>query len=443
MKYLQKQDKEIYSLIALEEKRQQETLMMIPSENIASRAVEEAVGSVLGNKYSEGYAGKRYYQGNKVIDKVEELVMERAKRLFGVPFVNVQPHSGSPANFAVYNALLKPGDTLMGLTLSSGGHLTHGAKFTASSKYFNSVQYEVGENGWLDYDVLEKQVKKVRPKLIVAGITAYPRRLDWKRFAQIAESVDALVMADISHLAGLVAAGVYPSPVPYMHVVTTTTHKTLRGPRGAMIMVTNKGLKHDLEMGEKINKSIIPGIQGGPHMNSIAGIGVALKEASRASFKKYASQILKNADVLAKELVKYDFNLVSGGTDSHLLLIDIRNKELLGNTFAEGCDEAHIVFNRNGVPYDPNPPFYPSGIRLGTPGTTSRGMKEKEMKLIASYLNEIAEGLKETKKKLKLSTEDEKKRVNRQSIIQKTPAIKKIQKEIKALCRRYPIKLSY
>lgn len=443
MKYLPKVDPEIYNLIKKEEKRQEETLMMIPSENIASRAVEEAVGSVLGNKYSEGYAGKRYYQGNEIIDQVEELVVERAKKTFGVPFANVQPHSGSPANFAVYNALLSPGDTLMGLTLTSGGHLTHGAKFTASSKYFNSVQYDVGKDGFLDYNELAKKVKEAKPKIIVAGITAYPRLIDWKKFAKIAEEVDAFLMADISHLSGLVVAGVYPSPVPHVHIVTTTTHKTLRGPRGAMILVTAKGLKKDPELGEKINKSIIPGIQGGPHMNSIAGIGVALKEASKASYKKYAAQILKNAQALATELNKYEFDLVSGGTDSHLLLIDIRNKNLLGNTLAEGCDAAGIVFNRNSVPYDPNPPFYPSGIRLGTPGLTSRGMKEREMKKIARLINDVVMGLQQTKLKMNITTEEEKKKSIRKEIVDKTQAIKIVRKEVKTLCKKYPIKLGY
>lgn len=443
MKYLQKTDSEIYKLVLAEEKRQQETLMMIPSENITSRAVEEAVGSVLGNKYAEGYWGKRYYQGNQVVDKLEELVVERAKKLFDVPFVNVQPHSGSPANFAVYNAVLNPGDTIMGLTLTSGGHLTHGAKFTASSKYFNSVQYEVGKDGLIDYEELAQQVKKVKPQLIVAGVTAYPRIIEWKKFAKIADDVGAYLMADISHISGLIVAGVYPSPVAYVHIITTTTHKTLRGPRGAMIMVTAKGLKKEVELGEKINKSIIPGIQGGPHMNAIAGIGVSLKEASKPSFKKYAAQILKNATVLGEELKKNNFNLVSGGTDSHLLLIDIRNKNLLGNTLAEGCEAANIIFNRNSVPYDPNPPFYPSGIRLGTPGLTSRGMKEREMKQVAQLIHEIVEGLIKTKTKLGFTMEEEKKRVNRQKIIQNTPAVKKALQAVKALCRKYPIKYSY
>jgi glycine hydroxymethyltransferase len=383
MKFLKQTDPEMYALIKAEEKRQKESLMMIPSENIASRAVEEAVGSVLGNKYSEGYSGKRYYQGNHIIDQVEQLVISRAQKLFGVPFVNVQPHSGSPANFAVYTALLKPGETLMGLSLASGGHLTHGANMNASSRYFKSVQYNVDKDGNMDYKEIMALAKKEKPKVIIAGTTAYSRLIDWKKFAEIAKSVNAFLMADISHIAGLVVAGVYPSPVPYVDIVTTTTHKTLRGPRGAMIMVTDNGMKKDPDLGKKINSAIIPGIQGGPHNNAIAGIGVALKEDSSPKYKKYCEQVLKNAQALAEGLKNHCFELVSGGTDSHLLLVDIRNKKLLGNTLAEGCDAAGIVFNRNGVPFDPNPPFYPSGIRLGTPGITSRGMKEKDMRKIA------------------------------------------------------------
>ena len=443
MKYLKQEDPEIYKLIKREEKRQAETLMMIPSENIASKAVEEAVGSVLGNKYSEGYSGKRYYQGNEVVDEVESLVIERAKKVYGVAAVNVQPHSGSPANFAVYNALLNPGDTMMGLTLGSGGHLTHGAPNTASSKYYHSVQYNVGKDGIIDYEDLAKEVKKNKPKVIVAGVTAYPRILDWKKFAAMADKVGAYLMADISHLSGLVVAGVYPSPVPYVHIVTTTTHKTLRGPRGAMILITEKGMKKDPELADKINRSIIPGIQGGPHMNSIAGIGVALKESTKKSFKKYAEQILKNAQVLAQEMKKYDFELVTGGTDSHLLLIDIRNKDLFSNTIAEACDAAGIVFNRNGVPFDPNPPFYPSGIRMGTPGITSRGMREKEMKLIAEYINTVVQGLQKSKAKLGFTLEDEKKKANRVILINKTPEVKKINQQVKMLCKKFPIKKSY
>jgi glycine hydroxymethyltransferase len=443
MKYLQTTDSEIYDLIKKEEKRQQETLMMIPSENIASEAVNEAVGSVLGNKYAEGYPGKRYYQGQSIVDQVELLAIERAKNLFGVAAVNVQPHSGSPANFAVYTALLNPGETLMGLNLASGGHLTHGATFNASSKYFNSVPYDVDENGMIDYDAVEKQAKKEKPKIIVAGTTAYARFIDWARFAEIAEKVGAYLMADISHISGLVVTGVYPSPVPYVHVVTTTTHKTLRGPRGAMIMTTQKGLDKDPELAEKINKAIIPGIQGGPHLNSIAGIAVALKEASKPSFKTYAKNVVENAQVLADELMKYDFKLVTGGTDCHLVLVDLRNKNILGNTAAEALEAVNIVLNRNGVPHDTNPPFYPSGIRMGTPGITSRGMKKKDMKVIAKCMNDTIVAVTKTIRAMKIDSTQERKRQIRQEIIANTKELPAIRKEILALCKAYPILKTY
>ncbi len=443
MTLLKKTDPKIYTLIKKESKRQQETLMMIPSENIASKAVEEAVGSCLSNKYAEGYPYKRYYQGQEFVDQIEDLVIERAKKIFKVEAANVQPLSGSPANFAVYTALLEPGDTLTGLSLSSGGHLTHGAAFNASSKYFRSVPYELNSKGFIDYNLLRKLAKKEKPKIIIAGVTAYPRKVDWKKFAQIADEVNAYLMADISHLSGLVVAGAYPTPVPYVHIITTTTHKTLRGPRGAIIMVTKKGLKKDPDLPKKINKSIIPGIQGGPHLNTIAGIGVALKEASTNRFKKYSKQIVKNAKVLAKELNKYKFNLVSGGTDSHLILIDLRNKKILGNTAAEGIEKAGIVLNRNAIPFDPNPPFYPSGIRLGTPGTTSRGMKEKEMKIIASYINDAVNGLLETKKRLNINLEDERKKSKRNNVVNSTKILKEIQKKVKKLCQQFPVKEIY
>lgn len=443
MQFLKKADPEMYKLVKLEEKRLQETLMMIPSENITSKAVEEAVGSALGEKYAEGYPHKRYYQGQQIVDQVEDLVRERAKKAFGVAAVNVQAHSGSPANFAVYNALLQPGDTLMGLALNAGGHLTHGAAFSATSKYFRSVSYGVTKQGLLDYDEIATLAKKEKPKIIIAGTTAYARILDWKKFSEIAESVGAYLMADVSHIAGLILAGVYPSPVPHVHVVTTTTHKTLRGPRGAMIMTTAKGIKKDPELAQKIDKSIIPGIQGGPHLNAIAGIGVALKEDSKKSYIKYCEQILKNAKELEKEFLKYDFNLVTGGTDSHLLLIDLRNKEVLGNTAAEAMEAANIVLNRNGVPFDTNPPFYPSGIRLGTPGITSRGMKEKEMRMIVGWINMIVEDIAATKKRMGVTFEEEKKKDIRNKIIAQTKSIKTVQTAVKKLCKQFPQKTSY
>src|SRR3989338_5893493 len=418
MSFLKKTDPEIARLIMLEEKRQEETLMMIPSENYASKAVMQALATRLTNKYSEGYSNARYYQGNKIIDQIETLCIERAKKLFNVPYVNIQPYSGSPANSAVFFALLEPGDKISGLTLASGGHLTHGVpKVTFSGKYFNSVQYEVAKNGWIDYDKLEKFVLKEKPKLIVAGTTHYPRKLDFKRFAQIADKVGAFLMADISHVVGMVIAGVYPNPVPYAHVVTTTTHKTLRGPRGAIILVTKKGLKRDPDMGKKINSAIIPGLQGGPHNNVTAALAVALKEAGKKNFLRYNQQIVKNGKELANNLVKMGYELQSGGTDTHVMVIDLRKQKILGNTAAEVLEEAGIVLNRNKVPFDPNPPFYPSGIRMGTPGLTSRGMKEKEMEQIAKWIDEVIIGIKESKKRLGIDIQNERKRTNRKLII--------------------------
>ncbi len=443
MKYLPKIDSEIYNLIKGEEKRQETTLMMIPSENVASYAVEEAAGSAFGNKYAEGYPNRRYYQGQEFADALESLVIERAKKLFKVEYVNVQALSGSPANFAVYTALLTPGATIMGLSLNSGGHLTHGARLNASSIYFNAVNYEVKPDGYLDYSAILKTAKKVRPAIIIAGTTAYARQLDWKKFAEIADSVGALLMADISHISGLVTSGVYPSPVPYVHVVTTTTHKTLRGPRGAMIMVTKKGLKKDPDLGKKIDRAIIPGIQGGPHLNTIAGIGVALKEAGSKKFIAYSNQIMKNAKTLAKELIKYDFTLVTGGTDSHLILVDCRNKNLLGNTVALGCEASGIVLNYNAVPFDPNPPFYPSGIRLGTPGLTSRGMKEAQMVQVASLINETVIALQKSKLRMQTTSDEEKKREVRTKLVNNCPELKAINKKVLALCRKFPLNKVY
>lgn len=443
MKYLKKEDIQIAALIQKEIKRQENTLMMIPSENIASAAVEEAVGSPLENKYAEGYPFKRYYQGQENVDQIESIAIERAKKLFKVPHVNVQPYSGSPANLAVYAALLEPGDKIMGLSLDSGGHLTHGAPVSVTGKFFRSVQYNVGPDGYLDYDEILKLAKKERPKLIIAGITAYPRMLNWKKFAEIAEEVDAYLHADISHLAGLIIGDVYPSPVPHVHTVMTTTHKTLRGPRGAMILVTARGLKKDPDMASIIDKTVFPGLQGGPHINTIAGIAVALREASKNSFKTYAKQVIANAKALASALNRYGFNLVTGGTDSHLILMDLRNKKVLGNTAAEACEEVGIVLNRNAVPYDPNPPFYPSGLRLGTPGITSRGMREEEMKKIAKFIDETITDILNTKIKLKVTSDDEKRKDVRRTLIKKSKKLPQIRREISKLCEFFPIKKVY
>lgn len=410
---LQKRDPKIAKLIELETKRQQTTLQMIASENHCSPAVREALGSFLTDKYAEGYPGKRYYGGNEFIDHVEQLCIDRAKKLFGVEYVNVQPHSGSPANAAVYLATCNPGDAILGMALPMGGHLTHGAKPSFSGKFFNAVQYGVDEKNYLiNYDEVERLAKEHKPKLIWVGFSAYSRVVDWKRFANIADSVGAYLAADIAHVAGLVVGGVYPSPVPYVHIITTTTHKTLRGPRGGLIMVTKKGLAKDAELPKKIDKAIFPGLQGGPHENAIASIAVCLKEATAPAFKVYARQVVKNAKILGEELKKYEFNLLSGGTDNHLLLIDLRNKNITGGEAQDLLESVGISTNRNSIPYDPAGPFKPSGIRIGTPAITTRGMKEKEMKLIAHWINEV---------------------------ITNKASAKKVRIEVAKLCKKFPL----
>jgi len=390
----------IFDLIQKENKRQQETLMMIPSENYTYPEVREAVGSVLMHKYAEGYPGKRYYQGMEFVDQIENLAIERAKKLFGVPHANVQPYSGSPANAAVYFALMEPGDCLMGLELSHGGHLTHGhPNITFSGKYFKSVQYKIGGGfegyggcegkDFFDFEEVRKLALENKPKVIVVGTTAFPRILGWEKFYNIAEEVGAYVLADISHIAGLVAGGVHPSPVPFCHIVTTTTHKTLRGPRGAMVMVTEKGIEKDPDLPKKIDRAVFPGLQGGPHLHTIAGIAVALDHAIASGFATYARQIVANAKVLAEELMRYGFDLVTGGTDNHLVLVDLRNLGVDGKTAAVALEESGIIVNANMIPNDPNPPYKPSGLRLGTPAVTTRGMKEKEMKKIAELIEMV------------------------------------------------------
>lgn len=438
MNYLKITDPQIYKLIKKEEERQKNVLEMIPSENYASGAVLEALGTVLNNKYSEGYPKKRYYQGNDVIDHVEIMAQERARKLFGVAEVNVQALSGAPANSAVQMAVLKPGEKLMGMKLSFGGHLTHGADRTFSSTFYKAIQYTLDESGKLDFDAIEKLVMKEKPKLIICGFTAYPRTINFKKFGEIADKVGAYLLADISHIAGLVAAGVHPSPVPYAHIVTTTTHKTLRGPRGALIMVTAKGLKKDPDLYKKINSAIIPGLQGGPHDNQTAAIAVALKEASSASFKKYAKHIVDNTKVLADELNGYGFDLVSGGSDNHLILIDLRNKGVSGKIAAFALETAGIVLNMNGVPNDTNPPLWPSGIRLGTPAITTRGMREREMKKIAAWINQVIEEIageempkdKEARSEFFASFKER---------TAKNKNLLAIAREVKSLCRKYPI----
>jgi len=439
-------DPAVFKLIKAEEKRQKEVLEMIPSENYTSPEVLEALGTVLNNKYSEGYPKKRYYQGNAVVDEVEILAEERAKKLFGVPYVNVQALSGSVMNMAVYVAVLEPfKGKIMGLSLAFGGHLTHGQPQSATGKFFKSVLYTLGKDGKLDFDAIEKQALKEKPDIIVCGFTAYPRIVDFKKFAVIADKVGAYLLADISHIAGLVAGGAHPSPVPYVHIVTTTTHKTLRGPRGALIMVTDKGLKKDPDLTKKIDTAIIPGLQGGPHDNQTAAIAVSLLEASKPAFKTYSHQIVKNAKKLAEELNKYGFNLISGGTDNHLLLIDLVNKNVNGAVAALALEVAGIVVNKNGVPNDTMPPFYPSGIRLGTPAITTRGMKEKEMVTIAKWINEVIDEVKPASPaggNYQLPKDKEERREFWKKFKQESSKNKKllqIAKEVKVLTSKFPL----
>jgi len=362
---------------------------MIPSENYASKAVRNAVGSILMNKYSEGYSGKRYYQGNKIVDEIETFTIEKAKELFKVEHVNVQPYSGSPANAEVLFALLNYGDKIMGLKLSSGGHLTHGhPDITFSGKYFTSVQFGT-DDGVINYDEVEELAKRERPKLMIIGSTAYPLIFDWERLGAIADAIGAWFVADISHVAGLILSDVYPSPVAYCHVVTTTTHKTLRGPRGAIIMVTSKGIKKDSELPGKIDRAVFPGLQGGPHNNTTAGIAIALSEAERPSFKEYGRQVVANAKLLAELLKKGGLTIVTGKTECHLIVVDLRPLGVSGSVIAQALEDAGIIVNKNSVPNDSAPPYRPSGIRLGTPAITTRGMKEKEMKIIAKWILEV------------------------------------------------------
>lgn len=376
-------DPEIYSLVKQEERRQADKIRLIASENYVSKSILETSGCILTNKYSEGYAGKRYYEGQQLIDQVEQLAIQRAKDLFGAEHANVQSYSGSPANIAVYLAFLNPGDTILGMALPHGGHLTHGAKVSISGRYFDAQSYELdATTGLINYDTILQKALSVRPKIIIAGHSAYPRILDFKKFREIADEVNALLMVDMAHFAGLVAGGVHPSPVPYADVVTTTTHKSLRGPRGAMILCK-------AQHAQAIDKAVFPGVQGGPHDNTTAAIAVALKEASSESFRKYAVQIVKNAKILAESLIAVGFNLITNGTDNHLMLVDLSNKNISGKTAAKALDKAGIVLNYNAVPFDKRKPFDPSGIRIGTPAVTSRGFKENEMLLVSNLIDKV------------------------------------------------------
>lgn len=407
MTKLEKIDSQLAKLIRLEVKRQKENIDLIPSEALASEELLRVLGSPLVNKYSEGEVGKRYYPGNQYYDQIESLAQKRAKKLFKLPNsweVNVQSLSGVPANMAVYFGLLEPGDTLMGMNLFSGGHLSHGHKVSLSGKIFNSVQYPVGADNHLDFKQIEKLAKKHKPKIIVSGYSAYPFKVNFRKFKEIAQKVGAWHLADISHIAGLVTAGFHPSPFKYADVVTTTTHKTLNGPRAAMIFSKK-------ELAQKINRTVFPGMQGGPHNNKIAAIALTLKIAQTSKFKKLQGQIVRNAKTLAKELIKYDFNLIGGGTDTHLILVDLRSKEISGKEAESLLEKAGIMVNRNSIPQDKSP-FNPSGIRPGTPSVTFRGMKEKEVKMIAALINRII--------------------TNREKP-------EKIWQEVKKLCQKFPL----
>lgn len=437
---LKQTDPEIYELIEAEKQRRREGLEMIPSENHTSPAVLEALGSILTDKYSEGYPGKRYYGGNEFIDKVESLAIERAKKSFGVPYANVQPYSGTPANTAVYLTTCEVGDTIMGQHLPDGGHLSHGAKATFSARFYKSQPYHVKADGYIDFDEVRHLAKEHKPKLIWVGGSAYARQFPFREMAEIADEVGAWLAADIAHIAGLVVAGVHPSPAPYAHIITTTTHKTLRGPRGAIVMVTQKGLEKDPELGSKIDKAVFPGgVQGGPHNHQTAAIAVALEEAMRPEFREYAGQIVKNAKELAQGLMEKGVKIVSGGTDNHLMLIDLTpHGKGLGIFLEDALDMAGITANKNTVPQDPSSPFYPSGLRLGTPCLTTRGMKEEEMKEVAGFIAKVVDLIKDYQ-----LPEDKEGRKNYLKKFREEMAnnevIKNIKREVVELSKKFPI----
>lgn len=413
VKDLKSEDKEIFDAIAAEFDRQQNQIELIASENIVSKAVLEAQGSIFTNKYAEGYPAKRYYRGCEFVDVVENLAIERAKKLFDARFVNVQPHSGSQANTGVYVALLKPCDTIMGMSLDAGGHLTHGSKVSFSGKWLNSVQYGVcKDTGLIDYDEVERLALENKPKLIIAGGSAYPRQIDFKRFREIADKIGAYLMVDMAHFAGLVAGGVHPNPLEYADVVTTTTHKTLRGPRGGMIL-TNNG-----EIAKKINSAIFPGTQGGPLEHVIAAKAVCFAEDLTPQFKKYAAQVVSNARAMGERLKKRGLDLVSGGTDTHLLLVDLRPKGLTGDVVSEAMEFAHMTCNKNAIPFDPQPPKVTSGVRVGTPAGTTRGFKEAEFEQVADWMGDVIDALAKG---------------------DAAETINKVRKQVIELCRRFPI----
>ncbi len=434
------QDKTMAALLEQEARRQQEGLELIPSENYASSAVRSVMSSVLMNKYSEGYPKKRYYGGNEVVDEVEKLAQDRAKELFGVPHVNVQPYSGSPANLAVYLACCRPGDTVMGLDLTHGGHLTHGWKVSATGIFFHAISYHVKSDGRIDMNEVRRLAEAYKPKLIWCGATAYPFQVDFEAFGEIADAVGAYLAADIAHIAGLVVGGVHPSPVPHVHIVTTTTHKTLRGPRGGMIMVTEKGINKDPELPEKIDRAVFPGLQGGPHDHQTGAIALALYEASLPSFRDYAKQIVRNSKVLAETLIRRGFSLVGNGSENHLMLVDLTPVfGSGGGVFAQMVlDAVNITVNKNTIPGEPMNAFYPSGIRLGTPAATTRGMKEADMERLGQWIADVLAEfrsfrLPEEKDKRKSYIEEAK------TVIGSHPTITRVREDVKAFCLKFPI----
>ncbi len=430
-------DGQVRKLIKLEAKRQAETLQMIPSENYASREVRGAMGSCFSNKYAEGYPGKRYYQGNVVVDELERLCQDRAKKLFGVPYVNVQPLSGAPANLAIIKALRESeNDILLSQILSMGGHLSMGQKVSVTRNVMKAVHYGLTAEGEIDWQQLEKLAIEHQPKIIWAGGTAYTRIFQWKKYADIADKVGAYFVADVSHIGGLIAGGAHPSPVPYAHLVMTTTHKTLRGPRGAMIMVTQKGIDRDPELAAKIDKAVFPGVQGGPHMETVAAIAVALEEADTPEFKEYSGQIVKNAKALAHELSTMNYQLIGGGTENHMIWIDLTNKNIDGWAAAWALEYAGIIANRQTVPDEKKSPYYPSGLRLGTPAITTRGMKEGQMRQIAEWIDEVITYTASRIKNVEL-TQMERKEFKVKMI--KDKKLLGIAKEVKELCMKFPI----
>lgn len=433
-------DPEVFRLISLEAKRQKDGLEMIPSENYVSAGVRETMGSILTNKYSEGYPRKRYYGGNEYIDEIELLAQNRAKQLFGVPHVNVQPYSGSPANLAVYMATCQPGDVVMGLNLPDGGHLTHGWKVSATGIFYRSIPYHVRSDGRVDLDEVWRLAKEYKPKLIWTGATAYVYQYEFDKFAQIADSIGAYLASDIAHVVGLIVGKVHTSPFAHAHIVTTTTHKTLRGPRGGMIMVTDKGLKKDPQLAEKVDKAVFPGLQGGPHDHQTAAIAVALQEAGRPEFSAYAAAVVANAKALAAKLRKSGLTLVGNGTENHLLLVNlVKNFGPGGGVFVqEALGAAAITVNKNTIPDDPSSPFYPSGIRLGTPAITSRGMGEAQMEQIGAW---IAEAISEVSR-CRLPDTKEARIVYLKKIrieIAANRKLKAISRAVKNFCRSFPL----